>query len=750
MEKLLDLEFSNITRKETLSGIYYRYFFYGPPILILFLLRHHLPFPYPQLSFVSLAGLIGNVVCHQLLVFNPRTTFAISKVSSYFDACIVAPLLYHFSGGFLSPFIIAVYGSAIGGAMVYNRDKAFRNGIILCTSITYLAVAFLHKSGMLINQVSYSAAMMQNDHFFYFIIITISGLFYSGPMIVSSMFQLKLGEMASIYQILGEGIGSTKKKKLFPAITKNIALLLNVDISFIGILDKEKRSIKIVSYWYNGFTTSHPFMVTLTDHPLLREVLGKNCCISSDGSSIPDIIKAITGDDASELMRSCNLTVLSLRNSRRNAVGLLGVLFTKPIENQTIHQKILRIFASRAEAELERQRAERDKIRMQDRMFQSQKMEAVGKLAGGVAHDFNNLLTAIMGYGTLIKRKSAPDSPVFEFAGKILSVSEKAADLISKLLTYARKDNYVQTDVAMHTLIKDCVNIIDLTSKKAVRTELNLQAHDHQIRGNPSQLNNMFLNICINAVDAMPSGGELRILTENRVVNHGIHLKHAPFKPITPHYYLTITIIDTGTGITEDALPHIFEPFFTTKESGKGTGLGLAAAYGCIKKLNGYIDVDSTPGRGTTFTIYLPTEKNRALAPLPAVKTEEEIVSHSCKGTLLIVDDDTNILDVLKNTLMEYGYQIYAFASPREAFEFYQNNAAKIHLVLLDMMMPEMNGYQLFSLLRNIAPKTKALILSGYSEGEAYQQILDDGALEVLIKPVDFSLLSQKIAQYII
>ncbi|MBN1981530.1 MAG: response regulator [Chitinivibrionales bacterium] len=747
MDSKYNFYFTSATRRETLFAIYSRYLYFIPPLILLTYFRHQLPFPFPHLPMISLVGAIINGISHYIVYARPGSIHTQFMVHTYIEACY-APFLFCFSGGFLSPFVIANFGSAMSGAMVYSSNKKFGYSITGIITISYLSVSLLQKYGVVENYVEYSRVMMANDSFFYFVIATVASLFAAGPMIVASMFERKIGEIAHAYQLVSEGTSLYKGRHLFPAVAKSLALLLSVEKVLIGIITKDKKSLKVIALWDKSHCFRKPFYLAINENEFIYRSLNSIRSVQIENMTAPIVPDSAPDPEQKEDI-PLNFAGIALRNTKRQPIGLIGLFHDKSNENQIIQEKVLQIFASRAEAELERLRAEREKIKMQKRLLQGQKMEAIGKLAGGIAHDFNNHLSAILGYCHLIKKKSDTESAIYEYASKIITVSNRSADLISKLLSYARRDSFAIVDVDMHTLIKEIGNIIQHTSKHTTQVSLKLNAAYPTIKGNSAQLSNMLLNICVNAIDAMAVGGGLTISTENRTIDEPTFLKHAPFKSLPSRDYLCIKISDTGTGIDEKVLPHIFEPFFTTKPSGKGTGLGLAAVYGCVKAHKGYIDVESTVGVGSTFIVYMPFDLDDQTVKQLTVDSPEKEMDRRVVGSLLIVDDDIFITDILKNSLADFGFSIAVYNSAKEALDFYSQNWADINLAIIDMVMPEIGGVDLFKNFKRINPNIKAIVLSGYSEGEKIQQILDDGVLEHIFKPVQIPELCKIIEKHL-
>ena len=366
---------------------------------------------------------------------------------------------------------------------------------------------------------------------------------------------------------------------------------------------------------------------------------------------------------------------------------------------------------------------------MNARLQQAQKMEAIGQLAGGVAHDFNNMLAGIMGQAEMLSNRLADKPELSALAQGIMATGENAAHLTKQLLSFARKGNYRMMPVNIGLLIGNVKSMLDRTIDKRIKIRQELEDGLEAALGDPAMLENAIINLCINARDAMPNGGIL-VLGAKMAYLDSEYTKNETYK-IKEGKYIHIYIRDTGSGMTSEVKEHLFEPFFTTKEPGKGTGLGLASVYGCIKSHNGSIKVYSEPGHGTEFHIYLPAIPN------------EQVDEHSSTpnrtikaGTrVLLVDDEEIIRDITSQMLQEKGCQIVTFPDGQKAVEYYREHYREVDVVMLDMIMPKMDGLETYRLMKNINPCIKALLSSGYSMEEQAQELLNDGVNGYLQKP---------------
>jgi PAS domain S-box-containing protein len=376
-----------------------------------------------------------------------------------------------------------------------------------------------------------------------------------------------------------------------------------------------------------------------------------------------------------------------------------------------------------------------EKKRLEAQLRQSQKMEAIGSLAGGVAHDFNNLLMGILGNVTLMLMDTESHQSHFSILKDIEKQVMSGAELTRQLLGYARKGKYEVKVLDLNKLVRETSVTFNRTRKQIiVRPELapDLLA----IEADRSQIEQVLLNLYLNASDAMPVGGELTLHTFNLTYEDMTGRPYIPKKGM----YVCLEVTDTGTGMDRETQQRIFEPFFTTKMMGKGTGLGLASVYGIIKGHGGYINVASEPGQGTTFSIYLPASDKH-----PDIHEEPDLQIETSSGTILMVDDEEIILNMGSKILERLGYRVLPANSGKKALEVYEAEKDGIDLIILDMIMPGMGGGETFDRIRAIDPHAKVLLSSGYSlDGEA-TDILKRGCNGFIQKPFKFKDLSLRI-----
>ena len=377
--------------------------------------------------------------------------------------------------------------------------------------------------------------------------------------------------------------------------------------------------------------------------------------------------------------------------------------------------------------------------RLQSLLSQSQKMEVVGQLAGGIAHDFNNMLAGIMAAAELLKLRLADDEKDRKLLDTILAATTRSADLTRELLTFSRKGTVALSPVHINETIAAAIGLLERTIDKQIQIISRLEAVDPIVMGDQTQLQNALLNLGVNARDAMPHGGTLRYATSVREMDEAA--RRSVDISLPADRYLEIAVSDTGSGMTKAVMEHIFEPFFTTKGVGKGTGLGLAAVYGAIKNHCGEISVNSQPGHGSVFKIYLPL----AADDFNTQTLSDEVISGS--GGILLVDDEEMLRSLGRELLEELGYSVYLAENGEQALEVFAAHRDEIALVVLDMIMPKMGGKEAFMRLRERAPGVKVLFCSGFSSDGIGDELLTLGASGFIQKPYNRGELSRTVAE---
>ncbi|MDX1777171.1 MAG: ATP-binding protein, partial [Desulfobulbales bacterium] len=377
----------------------------------------------------------------------------------------------------------------------------------------------------------------------------------------------------------------------------------------------------------------------------------------------------------------------------------------------------------------DKRKAEEQHDKLQDQLIQMQKMETVGRLAGGIAHDFNNILSAIIGYSELVLHELEHDSQAYQDVETIKESGEKAAMLTGQLLAFSRKQVMKMQPVDLNAVIEGMSKMLLRLIGENITLKLFLDNGISSITGDPGQLEQIILNLAVNARDAMPDGGHIIIETSEIELEKEYVDQHPDTKP---GRHVLLSLSDTGTGMTEETRQQIFDPFFTTKERGKGTGLGLSTVYGIVKQHESQISIYSEPGRGSTFKIFFPAADTCA-----ASRTEEhETGIPAGRETILVAEDDRTIKRMIRNYLEPLGYELLLADNGVQAMELSRSYEGEIDLLLTDVIMPEMNGQELADLMRKERPGVMIIFMSGYTdEVIAHHGVLEPG-VNFIQKPV--------------
>jgi PAS domain S-box-containing protein len=382
-----------------------------------------------------------------------------------------------------------------------------------------------------------------------------------------------------------------------------------------------------------------------------------------------------------------------------------------------------------------------ERKRLEQQLLQAQKMEAVGGLAGGIAHDFNNMLTSIMGFAELALHKEPLPAPVRECLAEINKQGERAAGLVGQLLAFSRRAVTEKQPLNLLVFLKELRKMLERTLPETIALELKVPSQVALVKADLTQIQQVMLNLCLNASHAMPQGGQL-LLRLAEVDLDEVYCQQYPYA--RPGRYLCLSVQDTGVGMPPEVQARIFEPFFTTKEAGTGTGLGLAMVYGIVKAHEGHINVYSEVGQGSEFKVYLPAIEGSA--PRPAAPVPETPARGS--ETLLLVEDQEAVLTVCQRMLAELGYTVLTATNGVEAFKIYAPRQDEIALVISDMVMPKMGGQELYEILAQVNPQVKMLLMSGYSGlGEQVAEWRRKGLKGFVQKPIDFKRLGQLVRQ---
>lgn len=429
------------------------------------------------------------------------------------------------------------------------------------------------------------------------------------------------------------------------------------------------------------------------------------------------VCKPITEDQIDLSYMLANLAALAVKNAR---------LFQQRQQ-----------YAAKLEQTLEeRKKAEAERERLREQLLQVQKMDAIGQLAGGIAHDFNNMLCGIIGSAELIKG-TASEAEVIQFAQEIITLGQRSGELTSQLLAFSRKGQIKCIPVALDTLAHEVVTILGRTISRNIEIKPTFNAQSSYTRGDPAQIQNAILNLGVNARDAMPNGGML--IMQTCCVDLTAESCRAILADLVPGRYIELLVVDTGVGMDTATLEHMYEPFFTTKKRGEGTGMGLSAVYGTMMMLGGAITVESSPWKGTTFKLYFPAHNPDASADTGEQQNGDAApktygLEHPLQK-ILLVDDEEILTGIAARHLQNAGYKVLAFTDSLAALSYFTANQAVVALVILDLVMPGMDGVSLYRAIKAIKPEVGVILSSGFSLDAASQTLFRDEKLVFIQKP---------------
>jgi PAS domain S-box-containing protein len=544
-------------------------------------------------------------------------------------------------------------------------------------------------------------------------------------------------ELDQIYTIATSLFGAD----LFEKGAVALAELLNLGHVVVGELDEEARRIRALTYYREGEIV-RDMSYDLAGTPCEQVVLRREECEVGESVQSRFPLDQFLKDWGLE-----SYFGIPMFDSNRKVLGLVCIMDRKSHAFSEHEKKIASIVAQRMASEIEMLLQRKREEHLSHQLLQSQKMESLGTLAGGIAHDFNNILGAVIGYTSLIKRQIDPGSQPGRYLEAIEKSAQRAASLTRQLLSFSHKTHGEIKSVSVNDLINDTIHILGSSFPKSIKIETDLSPKDPKILGDQNLLGQVIMNLCINARDAIMEGGKnaktglLKIMTSQFQAGAGfvdLHLSAAPGD------YVCITVSDNGIGMTPELKRRIFEPFFTTKGKGKGTGLGLSMVYGIVRNHNGLIDVYSEPEIGTTFKIFIPTAEEGEQAEVSLIEAELPLGNGE---TIMIAEDEPMLRELVADVLTEQGYKVVLACNGLEAVEAYKREKEKIQLVILDMIMPEMDGTAAFSALRELNPELKIIISSGFSQDSAVQKLLSSGASGFVGKPYQTEDLLKAIAR---
>jgi|WetSurMetagenome_2_1015567.scaffolds.fasta_scaffold00168_22 two-component system, cell cycle sensor histidine kinase and response regulator CckA len=446
------------------------------------------------------------------------------------------------------------------------------------------------------------------------------------------------------------------------------------------------------------------------------DIIGRHCCGLLHGAKTP--------------VPACPVTSLKRSRAREYGELLMGDRSFSITADPIVDGHDSLVGAVHVMSDItERKRAEEEKSRLEDQLLQAQKMEAIGRLAGGVAHDFNNLLAAISGYTSLAMMKIEETDPLYRDLKQVSNAAARAAGVVRQLLLFSRKQPMEPVPIDLNGTVRSLVKMIERLIGEDVRIEIEAADDLWPINGDEGNIEQVLMNLAVNARDAMPEGGTLAIRTGNAVVDDAYC---AAVKAGRPGDFVCMSVTDAGTGMDKETIAHIFEPFFTTKEAGKGTGLGLSVVFGIVQQHKGWIEVKSEPGKGSSFMVYLPRSsfeverKDAATVPTSTLRGNGERV--------LLVEDHEEVRFLAEEILSTNGYRVFAAASAREATSLFEKENGAFDLVFSDVVLPDKSGVLLVEeLLTRGAPRV--LFASGYTDEKANWDYIKSKNFRFLRKP---------------
>lgn len=375
--------------------------------------------------------------------------------------------------------------------------------------------------------------------------------------------------------------------------------------------------------------------------------------------------------------------------------------------------------------------------KVQEQLLQGQKLESIGLMASGIAHDFNNILSAIIPNAELIKFSTEPDDANHERAEIIVTSAQRASEISQRLLAFTRQDNqnFIR-NFYINEIVLDTIELVKHGKPKNVEIISNLEDELPAIKGEPSQLQQVVLNLLINAFDAMPEGGSITVSTKQVFLKEDNSVAGA-----VPGEYILLSVEDQGTGIPVEIIPKIFDPFFTTKDIGKGTGLGLSMVYGIMKSLNGHIDLKTKVGEGTRFDLYFPPSKDA-----PPHRMPKPILGPEEKLKILLVDDEEYVLNILGDILEYLGYEPVRFMDGESAVKYFEKNYSEVHYAIVDVKMPKLDGIKTVKKLREVNPELPVIFTSGFEDGMLDKKDMQ-GIIGFLRKPYSVNTIARDISK---
>jgi two-component system cell cycle sensor histidine kinase/response regulator CckA len=546
-------------------------------------------------------------------------------------------------------------------------------------------------------------------------------------------------ELTLLNRVIAASVAGQATEQILEVVCRELALAFDVPQSAAALFNEQKtQAVVVAEYLAPGRPSAMGEIIPAAGNPGSQHLLKYKTPLVIDDAQIDPRQAPIR-----DLMRrrgTVSLLLLPLIVTGQ-VVGSLGVDAVEQRAFSTEEVNLAQRVAEQVSGVLARTRLEEERQKLEDQFLQAQKLEAVGRLAGGIAHDFNNLLTVIYLSSRLLERKLWPEDPLWEHVQRIQDAGQRATNLTRQLLAFSRREIVEPHLLNLNEVVANLDKMLRRLIGEDIELITNLPRDLWPIKIDPSQMDQVILNMVVNARDAMPMGGSLAIETAN-VVLDSAYTAHR--LGVEAGEYVMLAVSDSGEGMDEEVKAHLFEPFFTTKEAGKGTGLGLATVHGIVKQNNGHIWVYSEPGLGTTFKIYLPhiSEGTRAPSDLPAPGMAARGVE-----TVLLVEDETDVRELIRDILIAQGYQVLTAGDGVEALQVAREYDGPIHLLLTDVVMPQLSGRELAEELRLSRPAMHVLYTSGYTDNAMMRYGVLTEDIHFLSKPFELEALARKVRE---
>lgn len=733
----------NTIRKEINISMLIRYILFPFTILFLCHARKNLPYP-PQLTFVLSIFLLLFIILH-LLSLNKKLLIKIYFILPFIDF-LISPLTIHYTGGFISPFILINVLTGICSLIMSTSSKYISRYVNILILVNYIIVSILQKQGILYNPVEYSRELMKNSTFFYFVVTVTSFVIILGSLYVekiNSHIHNLLQDLTRSFDSIVKGTTGVVSEDFFVNLARYGVASFGIKCLYIAKIKENKKNLETLVIWIDNKIEKN-YSISL-ENAFVNEILkNPNQRIYSI-----EALKNYRDDPLTSLFEINFIFGLPLKNSKGKIIGVMMILHDEIPQNLYLIYSLLSIFASRAAAEIERKNAEEEKIQIEHQLAHSQKIEALGQITSSIVHDFNNIITAIGGYAQLLKKRLGVENPLVEMVEHIIKATNNASNLTNQLTLFAKKEAISETIVNVHTVIDFTISLLrQVTSKNPnIKILKQLNATEFFTIGNESMLQNVLLNLGINARDACENKEEGIISYSTESVYLDKEDMLCKSFSIQEGKYIEIEVKDNGCGIKKEIIDRIFEPFFSTKPKEKGTGLGLANVWRYIETFKGAITVESEEGVGSTFSLYLPvitqnipieekkeSQKESVFEPFTR---NENFPSEHRKKFILIADDEESFRNIYSTILSENGYRVHTCKDGVEAVTFVKENNFPIDLIILDVIMPNLNGPKAMEEIRKYRPDVKILFTSGFANENILQPHLSSPNTAFLLKPIE-------------